>query len=300
MSEQHILFTGLNGMLGSDLARTLDAQGINYTGLTHEGCDVTDRLAVDRVFRNQQPRIVIHCAAMTNVDQCELEPDAAYRTNTIGTLNVAQAADKVHAKLVVISTCGLFDGQKAAPYNEFDAPRPLTHYAQSKVYAELLAREYCRKTFILRVGWLFGGSAQHQKNYVAARWREALGKDRLQSANDKFGSPTYTVDVAEKILQLVDTEAYGLYHIANEGGTVSRFQYVQAIMDALGLPVEIEPVDSSAFQRPANVPTSEMLECWMLAQRGFSPMRDWRVALTDYVTSRFMPEIERQFNSITL
>lgn len=280
-------------MLGSDFARTLDAQSIDYTGLSHEGCDVTDRLAVDRAFRKLIPRVVVHFAAMTNVDACELDPDRAYLVNTVGTMNVAQAAEKVHAKLVYISTCGLFDGRKAFAYNELDAPQPLTHYAQSKLYGELAVREHHRRAYILRVGWLFGGTASHVKNFVAARHREFHEKGSLQSANDKFGSPTYTVDVAEKILQLLTSDAFGLYHIANAGGRTSRQEYVQGIMDALNIKTEVEGVSSAEFKRPAPVPNSEALEGWMLEARGFAPMRDWREALSEYVEQRYHPDREQ-------
>lgn len=284
-----VLITGSKGMLGTDISAVFKREGIEVVEYDRARMDIVDREITNRVIAAEEPYSVIHCAAFTDVDACQLNPERAYSVNTIGTINVAIACAEIGAVMVYISSCGIFDGQKAAPYNEFDTPHPLTHYHNSKYQGELYVRDLCSKYFVVRPGWLFGGHSTHRKNFIAARAREAATKKIIESASDKFGSPTYTCDLANVLIELIQTNAYGVYHISNVG-MVSRYQYVAEIIRQLGLPNEVRPVDSSRFPRPAPVPTYEALDNMALRIRGFAPMRSWQEALTEYIHTRFCGE----------
>lgn len=285
-----VLITGSRGMLGTDVGAVFKRKEIDVLEYSHAQMDIVDREATRRIITSQEPDSVIHCAAHTNVDACQADPDTAYAVNSVGTINVAIACAEIGAVMVYISSCGIFDGQKAEPYNEFDPPRPLTHYHNSKYQGEGYVRDFCSKYFIIRPGWLFGGHPAHGKNFVAARAREARSKSIIESANDKFGSPTYTYDLAEVLIELVQTNAYGVYHIANTG-MASRYQYVREIIRQLGLSCEVRPVGSDRFPRPAPVPNCEALDNMGLRIRGFPLMRRWQEALSEYIHTRFHSEI---------
>lgn len=285
-----ILITGAGGMLGSDLGPVLEQAGHEVVSCRREELDICQLQAVRDSIAAARPGWVIHTAAMTNVDECERQPDLAYRVNTVGAWNVALASEDAGAVMVYVSTCGVFDGAKAEPYTEFDPPAPRTHYHHSKYLGEQVVARHCSRHFILRPGWLFGGSVQHRRNFVEARRREALAKPEMVSAKDKFGSPTYTVDFARQLEVLIPSGAFGTYHVANTG-FASRYEYVAEIIKCLELPTRVRPVGSEAFTRAAPVPSWEALDNYCLRLRGLHTMRPWQEALEDYITKRLVPEI---------
>jgi dTDP-4-dehydrorhamnose reductase len=281
-----VLVTGSDGMLGQDICAIFNERGFTVDEQTIFTMDITDYDQVMRTIGAVHPDAVIHTAAHTNVDECQEKPDLAFATNAVGTANIAQACQAIDAILAYVSSCGIFDGAKAAPYHEFDRPAPLTRYANSKYQGELAVRDFCRKYYIVRPGWLFGGASGQPKNFVAARQREAMKKDVIVSAGDKFGSPTYTRDFARKLAELLPSRRYGVYHLAN-AGVASRYDYVAGIIRALGLPNPVEPVSSDHFQRSAPVPDWEALDQMMLRLHGFEMLRPWQDALAEYVAQYF-------------
>jgi dTDP-4-dehydrorhamnose reductase len=287
-----ILVTGAGGMLGSDFCPVLEESGHEVVAYTHEQLDVQRLDEVRRLISTARPDCVIHTAAFTNVDESERNPEAAYGANTLGAWNVALACAQSEAVMVYVSSCGIFDGQKAEPYTEFDPPAPLTHYHRSKYLGEQLVAAHCPRQFTVRPGWLFGGSIQHRRNFVEARRREALAKPEIVSAKDKFGSPTYTVDFARQVIELIGTEAYGTYHVAGVG-SASRYEYVREIIKQLGSPSEVRAVGSDFFPRSAPVPESEALDNACLRLRGILRMRPWEEAIEDYVKRRLLPELNQ-------
>jgi len=135
---------------------------------------------------------------------------------------------------------------------------------------------------VIRPGWLFGGTPSHQRNFVYQRYLEAKRSSVIRSANDKFGSPTHTESLAEKLLEIVESEEYGLYHVTNSG-SASRYEYVKCIVETFGLKTTVEPVDSSSFPRTAPVPNCEMLENLNLKFLGLEPLGPWQEAVNKYV-----------------
>jgi dTDP-4-dehydrorhamnose reductase len=277
-----ILFTGAGGMLASDFIAYLAELGSHESiAIDRNQMDITDKERVKATLEEHLPDVVIHTAAQTNVDLCEEKPDMAYKINTEGTANVAEFCGKLGGVMVYTSSCGLF-GDEVRPYSEEDPVVQKHTYAKSKYKGEEKVKELCSKYFIVRPGWLFGGSIEHAKNFVYTRYKEALTKDRMESANDKFGSPTYTLHLAKKIIELLATDYYDIFHITNQG-QASRYDYVREIVEAFSLETEVIPVNSSKFLRPAPVPDCEVLENLNLKRYGFNLLPTWQEALKEYV-----------------
>lgn len=300
-----ILITGANGQLGQALARTLTVHRPRSTSgecqlflFSHRELDITDSDLVMRVFRQVNPTVVIHAAAYTNVDGCELNPDLAFRTNALGTRNVAVAAEKVGAKLIYISTDYVFDGRdgtgalRQKPYTEFDRTNPLSVYGRSKLAGEEYALALTRRAFIVRTSWLYGPGGNNFVRTIlrlAQERREALARglpvQPLRVVDDQVGSPTYTVDLAWVIAQLLETERYGLYHVSNSGST-SWYQFARAILEVVGwTEVEITPITTAELGRPAPRPPYSVLDNYCLRLEGFVPLRPWREALVEFLAT---------------
>ncbi|MGA9379880.1 MAG: dTDP-4-dehydrorhamnose reductase [Phormidium sp.] len=285
-----VIVTGAEGMLGSDLCDVFQNSGIEAIGFSRNQLDICELDKVKQIITSEKPHCVIHTAAITNVDECQKNQALAHSVNTVGTWNVALACKKADAILVYISSCGVFDGTKGEPYREIDQPAPRTHYHQSKYLGEQIVSQLCQDYFIVRPGWLFGGKASHRRNFVEARRKEAIANPKMVSAKDKFGSPTYTADLAKQLVDLIQSEAFGLYHVANVG-FASRYEYVNKIVQLLDLKTEVSPVGSDAFVRPAPVPAWEALDNFYLKLRNLLQMRSWEDSLEDYIKNRLLLEV---------
>jgi dTDP-4-dehydrorhamnose reductase len=194
---------------------------------------------------------------------------------------VARECERAGAAFVSVSSCGLF-GDDVRFYDEYDTPILKTQYARSKHEGERAACGWCRRAYVVRPGWLFGGRPEHARNFVVRRWEEARRVPVVASAGDKFGSPTFTEDLAARILDLLGTDAYGVYHVTNTGGG-SRYDYVRHIVDTFALPVRVEKVDSSHHPRSAPVPACEMLDNFNTKFLGLPPLPTWQEAIERYV-----------------
>lgn len=293
-----ILITGSNGLLGSDLFQYISScPGYEAIPTTRNNMDITDFNKIHQVFNHTIPNAVIHTAAETNVDLCEEDPDHAFLINTIGTKYITIACAQLNIPIIFISTCGLFNGKKEDPYTEYDQPDPLTAYARSKYEAEKIIQSIWHRHFIIRIGWLFGGRFDHKKNFITNRWNESRKKTEMVSAIDKYGSPTYSMDVAKKIIELVESGIYGTYHVANNG-KCSRYDYVLKIFEILGSDIKIKPVDSSHFPRSAPVPNSESIQNYNLRLMDMDDLKTWDKALEEYISCRFIKEKIENINNV--
>jgi len=277
-----ILITGSEGMLATDLAVAATDTGCQVIGLTHKQLDVTKPHQVREALDREKPDVVVNTPGLS-VDICEEHPEEGYFLHTWASRMVAQHCQRIGATVVYVSTCGVF-GDEVKPYSEYNPVELKTNYARSKFLGEQAAREVCDKTFVIRPGWLFGGSPEHQRNFVYQRFLDAQRIPVLSSANDKFGSPTWTQDLSIRILELLETEEYGLYHVTNRG-IASRYEYVKCIVEAFDLNTSVEPVDSSAFPRSASVPNCEALDNLNCKFLGLPPMEPWQEAIHRYVRS---------------
>lgn len=282
-----VLVTGAKGMMGSDLCRILAERGYEITATDIEEMDVRDRDLVFRTVAQNQPEAIFHLAALTDVDECERNPDDSFLTNTIGTQNVALAALEVDATLVYISTASVFDGTKCEPYTEFDSPNPQSWYSRSKYQGERIVEKLLTKYYIARAGWMFGGGPEDKK-FVAKMIELAIQRDRLSVVDDKFGSPTYTSDISGGVEKLWRSGLYGTYHLVNTGNYCSRYEFAQSILAYAGIEdCELVAVSSASFPLPAHRPRMEAARNYMLDLRGMNMMRPWRDALRAYVESTF-------------
>ena len=277
---RRLLVTGGGGMLATDLARVAGARGHTVIAPERQELDVTDPAGVHAAVERFRPDAVVQAVGLA-VDFCEEQREEALRVHAWGTACVARECERVGAAFVSVSSCGLF-GDEVRFYDEYDTPILKTEYARSKHEGERLALASCRRVYVVRPGWLFGGTPAHARNFVARRWEEAHRVPVLRSAGDKFGSPTFTEDLAARILDLLDTDAYGLYHVTNSGGG-SRYDYVRHIVESFALTTQVEKVDSSHHLRSAPVPACEMLENLNTRFLGLPPLAPWQEAVERYV-----------------
>lgn len=273
-----IILTGAKGMLASDIQEVL-SQREELIPLSKEELDVTDSERVLNVITDLKPDVVIHCAAFTNVDQCELEPDKAYLVNTIGTWAIASACAKIDALLVYISTDYVFDGRKNSPYIEIDEPNPLNIYGKSKLGGEKMVTSLLRRFFIVRTAALYGSKG---KNFVTTILNKAKEGKPLGVVADQIVSPTYTYDLARAIHSLLASPFYGIYHIVNQG-EVSWYDFAKEILRLSGIDTQINPISSSEWPSPAKRPPYSALCSIAWNNFRLPPMRDWQDALSEFL-----------------
>jgi dTDP-4-dehydrorhamnose reductase len=292
-----VLITGAAGMLGSAVYPVFAAAGHDVVATDLEPRDVAGlpmgRLDV-RVYRDMvdaiersRAELVLHLAAETDLEKCEADPDHAYRTNTLGTHNAAIACQARDLSLVYISTAGVFDGEKDdGPYDEFDLPRPINVYGKSKYEGELLVLRLVPKHFVIRAGWMVGGIERDHKFVAKVIDQLRAGATTIRAVTDKLGTPTYTQDFAQNMIELIQTPFYGRYHMASLGDG-SRYDVAREIVKFYRRhDVRVVPVTSEVFadDYPAPRPRSEMMRNYMLELRGMNRMRPWREALREYLT----------------
>ncbi|MEA3406734.1 MAG: dTDP-4-dehydrorhamnose reductase [Chloroflexota bacterium] len=266
-----VVVTGSTGQLGSALRRMLDGHAV--LGLVRPQHDITDMIAIDAAIQDFGPDVVVHTAAMTDVDGCERDPQMARRVNVLGTRNVAVAAHRAGAKMVYISTDYVFDGRKPEPYWEYDDVNPLSVYGRTKWLGEEVVRHLLSRHYIVRTAWLYGEGAN---NFVGTVLRLAEEHESLGMVTDEVGSPTFALDLAGAIARLVETPAYGTYHLCN-AGTCSRYQWAREILDLAGYE-RVRLVPNQNYERLAPVPKRVALENFCAAELGIT-MRPWRDAL---------------------
>jgi dTDP-4-dehydrorhamnose reductase len=208
-----VLVTGANGQLGQELVR-LKLDQATIIGMGRDELDITNADECQSVIARLKPDVVIHAAAYTAVDRAESEPDVAWMINVEGTRNVARAAETVGAKFCYVSTDYVFDGTGVVPYNENDPTGPRTVYGNTKLEGELAAAASCSRLFIVRTSWVYG---RYGNNFVRTRLQLAQQRRELTVVHDQIGAPTYTYDLAMFLIELVNTDKYGVYHASNSG-----------------------------------------------------------------------------------
>lgn len=284
---------GANGMLGTDLLTAcksiydIDVRGLLHTP-EHSDLDITRLDAVSRVIGSLSPDVVLHCAAHTDVDGCELDPDKAYQINALGTRNVALACRKSGAALVYFSTDYVFDGQRSEPYREWDPICPVSHYGSSKRLGEDFVRQLCPRHYILRTAWLYG---RNGKNFVDTISRLARERGQVRVVNDQIGCPTWTCDLAEKTLELIESERFGTFHVTNSG-SCSWYEFACAVVGYQGIASKVEPIATDQYPRPARRPAHSVLDNYFLRLEGLRPLRPWREALQAYLATQQSDKIE--------
>ena len=299
-----ILITGSKGQLGTELAAILsDMQseigpvpevyrGAEVIGIDIDSVDVSDETALAAfadLHRDVPFDLIIHCAAMTNVDACEADYEAALKGNAAGPANIAGFAEEQGARLVHISTDYVFDGRAKTPYTELDEPAPSTAYGKSKLLGEQNVREACPRAFIIRTSWLYGKTGN---NFVRTIRRIASENDRINVVYDQVGNPTNANDLAHHILKIAagggqDAEGgapYGIYHVTGNG-ICSWHEFAEEIVRLSGLDCEVVPVTEKEYPRPAPRPAYSALDHARLRETVGDGMRPWKEALAAFIAS---------------
>lgn len=271
-----IAITGSEGQLGGALQRVLCGQH-ELIPLTVNDFDITDRANVPRLAA-LAPQLVIHCAAMTNVDGAARDPAEAFRVNAFGTQNIALACQRCNAALLYISTNEVFDGTKNAPYIEFDPTHPINVYGKSKLAGEWYTQTLLEKFYIVRTSWLYarGGGRFPDKILELAQRQPSLSIVR-----DEIGSPTYVPDLADGVARLIETEQYGIYHLVNSGAC-SRYEWAVEILRLANVPRPVKPITLAEFSRASTPPANGALENFAAATMLGIRLRSWKEGLAAF------------------
>ena len=297
-----VLVTGVGGQLGHDVMNELSCRGYEgigsdlapaYSGLQdgtpvtsmpYLSLDITDREAVMREIGRLRPDAVVHCAAWTAVDAAEEEAnqDLVRRINADGTRYIAQACSDCGSKMVYLSTDYVFDGTGTEPWKpDCKDYSPLNVYGQSKLEGELAVSETLKKYFIVRIAWVFGING---KNFIRTMLDIGKKYDTIRVVNDQIGTPTYTLDLARLLVDMIETEKYGYYHATNEGGFISWYDLACEVFRQAGYPTKAVPVTTQEYGlSKAARPFNSRLDKSKLAENGFTPLPDWKDAVRRYL-----------------
>ena len=279
-----IAVIGADGQLGFDLMK-LEPKAI---GLTIKEIDITDLEKSQQVLTAIKPEVVINTAAYHHVDDCEDHPGPAFQVNAIGAGHLAKICNSIHSSLVHISTDYVFSGDKGAPYSEEDIPNPQSTYGVSKLAGEQMISYLLPQHFIVRTSGLYGTAGCLGKggtNFIEGMVKRAKSGQPLKVVNDEIIGPTYTRDLAEKILEIIDTNSYGIYHITNRG-QCSWYEFTLKIFELMKLKVAVSPTTGAEFKAKAKRPTYSVLAHEHLQRLGLDNIRSWQEALQAYLAEK--------------
>jgi dTDP-4-dehydrorhamnose reductase len=274
-----VLVTGADGQLGYDMVKRLNENSIECLGTSLNELDITNEAQTNKVITNYNPDVVIHCAAYTAVDKAENERELCYNVNVLGTKYVASACKDIDAKMVYISTDYVFDGKGNQPFEVTDQPNPINYYGKTKYKGELEVQKLLNKYFIIRISWVFG---KNGNNFVKTMLRLAKERNEISVVADQIGSPTYTYDLTRLIVDMIQTENYGIYHATNEG-YCSWYEFACEIFRQAGLEVKVKPIKTEDYITKAKRPKNSRLSKRKLVQQGFSTLNEWERALCEFI-----------------
>lgn len=276
-----ILITGAKGQLGRELLRQLAQDVVRDPG--HAELDVTDALKTIDTIASFRPEVVIHCAAYTDTQGCERDPDMAYKVNALATRNVAVACQQNDAAMVYVSSNEVFDGTKKSAYLEFDEPNPLNAYARSKLAGERYVQTLLTRFWIVRTAWLY---AEAGNNFVSKVVKMAHDRGKLTVVTDEISSPTWCTDLAEAMSKLIRQPLYGIYHFTNQGAC-SRFEWARKILELSGMDgVPVVPTTQREFGNACVKPAQSELRNYVGATSLHIELRPWAAALEEYFRSK--------------
>ena len=274
-----VLVTGANGQLGYDVVKELQKQNIECYGATRQDFDIVDFEATKKFITNYMPDAVIHCAAYTAVDKAEDEQGLCYLVNASATENIAEICKKINAKMLYISTDYVFDGTKDDFYEVDDKPNPINVYGKTKLLGEQAVQRILDKYFIVRISWVVG---EHGNNFIKTMLR--LGKERkkINVVDDQYGSPTYTADLALLLIEMIQTEKYGIYHATNEG-VCTWAEFAEEIFTIVGMDVKVNHITTAEYPTRAQRPMNSRLSKKSLQINNFKYLKLWNDALRQFL-----------------
>ena len=284
-----VFLIGVDGQLGTDIEKCFTARGIEVQGLIGlKEIDICDHDGSLDKIRNSKPDLVINTAAFHNVDLCEDELEMAFKVNVGGVRNIAGICKKMDIPLMHFSTDYIFDGRKTTPYVEDDCSGPSSIYAISRLGGERVVQYMLDRYYLIRLSGLYGYAGCTGKgniNFIETMLKLAESKKEIRVVDDQVLTPTSTVDVAEKLGELIMTGKYGLYHMTNTG-SCSWFEFACEIFKLMDINIDVVPVSSEEFGAKAIRPRYSVLDNTNLKDIGISDLRDWKSALEDYLAKR--------------
>jgi dTDP-4-dehydrorhamnose reductase/dTDP-4-dehydrorhamnose 3,5-epimerase len=279
------MVTGVNGQLGHDVMMQLKEMEFDIIAPRRDEFDLTNKEQVKNFIMKEKPEVIIHCAAYTAVDKAEDEKDLCYLVNVEGTRAVAEAAKEINAKVVYVSTDYVFDGLGQEPHTEEKETNPVNYYGYTKEQGERIARELIDKHFIVRTSWVYGINGN---NFVKTMIKLAESRNELNVVSDQIGAPTYTKDLAQFIINLVQTNNYGTYHGVNEG-YCSWHDFAESIFEKSGISMIVNQISTEEYPTRAKRPLNSRLTKENTSKAGIDRLPHWEDALT-----RFIEELKRQ------
>lgn len=282
-----ILVTGYKGQLGYDVVSEGIKHGLEMFGTTSRDLDITQEQIVTSYIKDIKPDAIIHCAAYTAVDKAEDEQENCWNVNVNGTSYLAKAASEINAKFMYISTDYVFDGDGTAPFKETDTPNPIGYYGKTKYEGEKSVKELLDEWFIIRISWVFGINGN---NFIKTMLRLSETRDLLNVVNDQFGSPTYTADLAKLLINMIQTEKYGIYHASNEG-YCNWAEFANEIFHQAGKSVKVQGILTADYPTRAVRPKNSRMSKQKLTDMGFQALPNWQDAL-----ERYLKELEQEVN----
>jgi dTDP-4-dehydrorhamnose reductase len=252
--------------------------GDEVTAHDRHSLDITDPAAVAATFKRDAPEVVINCAAWTDVDGCESDPQRAFDVHARAVETLALNSRSCEARFITISTDFVFDGTKDGFYTQSDEPNPLSVYGQSKLEGEIAAQMAYPRTIVVRTGWIFGIGG---RNFLSTVIERARRGEHLKTISDAYGTPTYAPDLAARLRDLARLDVPGVYHVVNGGAGVSYEEFTRAAVKVAGVgaAAELESVSMDTLRRPAPRPRNSRLRCLLSEARGLAALPDWETAL---------------------
>lgn len=277
-----VLVIGATGQLGTDLVKELKKREHKVMAVGSADLDITDDEAVSNFFSKYKFSLVIHSAAYTKVDKAEEEKELNYNINVYGTENIVAACAEHEIPLAYFSTDYVFGGEGDKPYKEYDDKNPLCEYASAKYKGEELVKKL-KEYYIFRISWVYGSNGN---NFVKTMIKLSETKSELKVVSDQIGSPSYTVDIAKEVIDVVESKKYGIYHLTNEG-YVSWADFARQIFKKIGKEIKVIDVTTEEYGAIAKRPKNSRLDKSKLYDSGFDKMPTWEDAL-----DRFLKEIK--------
>lgn len=282
-----VLVTGVNGQLGHDVIRLLKENEIECLGVDINDFDLTNEVQTTEFIKGYSPDVIVHCAAYTAVDRAEDDKEKCFAVNVTGTQNIVAAAKITGAKVMYISTDYVFDGNGDRPFEEYADTAPINYYGKSKLDGENIVRNQIDNHFIIRTSWVFGSNGN---NFIKTMLRLGIERGAVSVINDQIGSPTYTLDLAKLICDMIFTSKYGTYHASNEG-YCSWYEFACYTFESAGVNVKTTPITTDQYPTKAKRPHNSRLSKDGLEREGFKRLPDWKDAV-----SRYLMEIDEYKN----
>ncbi|MGL5717107.1 MAG: dTDP-4-dehydrorhamnose reductase [Paraclostridium sp.] len=274
-----VLVTGISGQLGYDVVKELSKRNHEAIGVDRNIMDLSNSSQIKTCIESVSPEAIIHCGAYTAVDKAEDEKDLCRQINALAVRDIAKCAKALDIPMIYISTDYVFDGSKDGEYVEDDIPCPINVYGKTKYEGEVYVKEILDKYYIVRISWVFG---ENGNNFIDTMLRLAKDRDTLSVIDNQVGSPTYTKDLAVLLVDMIETNKYGIYHATNEG-FCSWYDFAKQIFNIANVNIKVDPIKSYEYPSKANRPLNSRMSKQKLVANGFKSLRNWKDSVKDYL-----------------